>query len=384
LSINQFYYYICNNITKHITLYNFFYSIIMTSKLSALLLIPFMITACQKKAPAPAEDNNAITFQNTGNPIIKTAFTADPATLVVDDCLYLFTGHDECYEDSVGFEGQYGYNITEWLLYSTKDMQNWTDHGVILRPTDFAWAKGEAWAAQVVERDGKFYYYVTVQGEEPFNQKCIGVAVSDSPTGPYVDAIGRPLITDDMTDNGPRGWWNDIDPTVLIDDDGTAWICWGNGTCFLAKLKDNMTELDGEIEVVSLPKYVEGPWLMHRGDKYYLIYVSMGPGQETISYAIADSMAGPWQPIGDITGTAANSFTIHPAVVEFNGHWYFFYHNGVLKCNGYDGSGGRRSVCVEELFFNEDGTIKYVPQTKSGVSEIALAEKSVEVAPNSK
>lgn len=341
------------------------------NKLSALLLIPFLLSACQKKATsAPVEEDSVNTFVNTGNPLFRNAFTADPATLVVDDRLYVFTGHDECYEDSIGFEGQYGYNITEWLLYSTKNLQNWTDHGVIFKPTDFAWAKGEAWAAQAIEKGGKYYYYLTVQGNDPYNQKCIGVAVADSPTGPYADALGKPLITDDMTDNGPRGWWNDIDPTVLTDDDGTSWICWGNGSCFLAPLKDNMVELAGEIETIPLPKYVEGPWLLHRGDKYYIIYVSMGQGSETISYAMADSMKGPWEPVGEITGMAENSFTIHPAVVEFKGKWYFFYHNGTLTLGDYSGTGGRRSVCVEEMHFNEDGTIKYITQSKNGVSQI--------------
>ena len=106
-------------------------------------------------------------------------------------------------------------------VYSTKDMKTWTDHGSVLKPTDFSWGVGEAWASQVVEKDGKFYYYTTVQAGAPYNSKVVGVAVSDSPTGPFIDARGTPLITDDMTPNGPRGWWNDIDPTVFVDDDGT-------------------------------------------------------------------------------------------------------------------------------------------------------------------
>ena len=167
--------------------------------------------------------------------------------MVHDGRLYLYVGHDEFYEGQDTASGGKEFNITEWLCYSTSDMKTWIDHGSVLRPTDFKWAVGEAWASQVVEHDGKFYYYTTVQAGEPYTGKAVGVAVSDSPTGPFTDAIGRPLVSDDMTSNGERGWWNDIDPTVLIDDDGTPWLCWGNGTCFLARLKKNMIEIDGEI-----------------------------------------------------------------------------------------------------------------------------------------
>jgi len=337
-------------------------SIILSVSSFALLA---MMTSCQPKAAQTAE-SSLPTFQNQGNPLFRDAFTSDPATLVVGDTLYVFTGHDECYEDSVGFEGQYGFNLTNWLLYSTTDMQTWTSHGVIMKPTDFAYGVGEAWAAQCVAKDGKYYYYTSLQAGEPYNSKVVGVAVADAPTGPYTDALGKPLITDDMTDNGARGWWNDIDPTVLIDNAGTPWLCWGNGTCFLAKLNQDMTSLADSIKVIDLPRFVEGPWLLERDNRYYIIYVSMGAGRETISYAMSDSMEGEWTAMGEITGMADNSFTIHPAVCQFKGQWYFFYHNGNLELNGYKGAGGRRSVCVEPLTFNEDGTINPIEQTDKG------------------
>ncbi|MGN0048130.1 MAG: glycoside hydrolase family 43 protein [Bacteroides sp.] len=303
------------------------------------------------------------TFTSQGNPIVRDKFTADPATLVHDGRLYLYAGHDEYYDGQDTASGGKEFNITEWVCYSTDDMTHWTDHGSVLRPTDFKWAVGEAWASQVVERNGKFYYYTTVQAGAPFSCKAIGVAVGDTPTGPFTDALGKPLVEDKMTPNGPRGWWNDIDPTVLIDDDGQAYLCWGNGTCFLAKLKENMVELDGEIEVVELPKYVEGPWLHKRNGTYYLTYASFGDRKENIAYATASSMKGPWNYQGELTGSAENSFTIHPAVVEFKGKWYLFYHNAVLTINGKKGAIGRRSVCVDELHYNADGTMKPVTQT---------------------
>lgn len=304
------------------------------------------------------------TFVAEGNPLITDKFTADPAPMVHEGTLYLYVGHDEFYEGQDSASGGKEFNITEWLCYSTTDMKTWTDHGSVLKPTDFKWAVGEAWASQVVEKDGKFYYYTTVQAGEPFVGKAVGVAVSDTPTGPFVDAIGAPLVHDKMTDNGVRGWWNDIDPTVLIDGDD-AWLCWGNGTCFMAKLKSNMIELDGEIRVIDVPRYVEGPWLHKRNGIYYLTYAGMGQGRENIAYATATDMEGPWTYQGELTGMAENSFTIHPGIVEYNNQWYLFYHNAVLTIDGIQGAIGRRSVCVDKLYYNEDGTMKYVEQTVS-------------------
>lgn len=317
--------------------------------LLALAVVSFACAGSQKS------------FVADGNPLIKDKFTADPAPMVHNGRLYLYVGHDEYYEGQDGASGGREFNITEWLCYSTKDMKKWVDHGSVLKPTDFKWAVGEAWASQVVEKNGKFYYFTTVQAGEPFTGKAVGVAVSDSPTGPFVDAIGKPLVHDKMTDNGARGWWNDIDPTVLIEGD-EAWLCWGNGTCFMAKLKPSLTELDGEIKVINLPRFVEGPWLHKRGDLYYLTYASMGRGRETIAYATSKSMEGPWEYRGVLTGEAENSFTIHPGIIEYKDKWYLFYHNAVLTIDGIKGAIGRRSVCVEELHYNEDGTMKYVEQ----------------------
>lgn len=334
-------------------------------KLTETLFVMFMaIIACSCGGTKQAGEKQ---FTFAGNPLIRDKFTADPAPMVYDGRLYLYVGHDEFYEGQDTASGGKEFNITEWLCYSTSDMKTWTDHGSVLRPTDFKWAVGEAWASQVVEHNGKFYYYTTVQAGEPFTGKAVGVAVADSPTGPFTDAIGRPLVSDDMTSNGERGWWNDIDPTVLIDDDGTAWLCWGNGTCFLARLKDNMTEIDGEIMTLDLPQYVEGPWLHKKDGIYYLTYASMGDGRENISYATADSMGTEWKYRGELTGMAENSFTIHPGIAEFNGEWYLFYHNAVLTIDGHKGAIGRRSVCVDKLYYNPDGTMKPVEQSGGGL-----------------
>jgi beta-xylosidase len=297
------------------------------------------------------------TFTFEGNPLVRDCYTADPAPMVASDGrLYVYCGHDECFEDKPGYEGKYGFNITEWLCYSTEDMVTWTDHGVIMEPTDFSWSIGEAWASQVMEYEGKYYFFVSTQCGDP-NCKAVGVAVSDTPTGPFVDAIGRPLITDDMTDNGPRGWWNDFDPTIMVDDDGTPWLCWGNGTCFLAPLKHNLIELDGPITVLPMENYVEGPWLYKRGEHYYNVYASMGNMLETISYAMAPSVEGPWTFAGELLGEQKDSFTTHPGIIDYKGKSYLFYHGTSLSLDGYGPATGRRSICFTEIYYDQDGLI---------------------------
>lgn len=337
------------------------------------------------------QEDNTKKFELKGNPMIVDKFTADPAPMVYDGVLYLYVGHDEYYEGQNSASGGKEFNITEWLCYSTTDMKTWTDHGSVLKPTDFKWAVGEAWASQVVEKDGKFYYYTTVQAGEPYNSKTVGVAVADNPLGPFTDARGTPLITDDMTPNGPRGWWNDIDPTVFFDEEGTPWMSWGNGTCFLVKLKPNMIELDGPIQILDLPNFMEVPWLHKHNGLYYLTYASSGDEREMMHYATATDMEGTWTYRGALTGMAENSFTIHPGIIEYKGNWYLFYHNAKLTLNGIPGAIGRRSVCVDYLYYKPDGTMAYVEQTKEGITvqpkspqEVALItnpfpDESVEV-----
>jgi beta-xylosidase len=326
---------------------------IVRSVLAAALALSFAAPALAADAPG-------------SNPIIRDKFTADPAALVVGDTVYLYAGHDVSSRDT--------YVMPEWLLYSSKDMKTWTSHGVILKPTDFSWSTGDAYASQVVEKGGKYYFFATARdrGVEGGRRSAmaIGVAVSDKPTGPFVDAIGKPLITNDMTPDKMHGW-NDIDPTVFTDDDGTSWLMWGNEHCYLVKLKPNMIELDGPIRQVELPKYTEGPWLHKRGGFYYLTYASWdAPAEkaERIFYATATSIEGPWTPRGELTGFAENSSTIHPAIIDFKGKSYFFYHDGGWTIDGVKGGSYRRSVRVEPLHYNADGTIQPIKQTAEGVS----------------
>lgn len=307
-------------------------------------------------------DGEALPAVPGSNPVFRDTFTADPAPLVVGDTVYVYVGQDNA-------KGREMFTMPAWLAYSSKDMKTWTAHGEVMRPTAFSWGEADsAWASQVVQARGKFYFYVTARGDRSAPGNNIGVAVADHPLGPFSDALGRPLISDDMTPDAKRPW-EDIDPTVFIDDDGTPWMAWGNGDCYLVKLKRNMTELDGPITRLDVPHYVEGPWIYKRGALYYLVYPSMVPpeGWEQLSYATAESMTGPWTYRGLITGPAENSFTIHPGVIEFGGQWYLFYHYAGMALGGERGGLGRRAVCVEYLYHAADGSIRPVAQTAGGV-----------------
>jgi arabinoxylan arabinofuranohydrolase len=262
------------------------------------------------------------------------------------------------------------FNMREWLVYSTKDMKRWTDHGPIMRATDFKWAKKDAWASQAIQKNGKFWFYAAVEHDDTQPGKAIAVAVSDKPTGPFVDAKGAALITNNMTPKGTHSW-EDIDPTVFTDDKGTTWIAWGNRQCYIAKLKNNMIELDGPIREITPPHFEEGPWLHKRGTLYYLTYASLDRSKhrdEKISYATAPSIEGPWTYRGELAESGKYSFTIHPGIVQFRNSWYIFLHNAALTIGDQNGAIGRRAVTVEHIQYNDDGTMKPVTQTDAGVS----------------
>lgn len=288
------------------------------------------------------------------NPIIQTNYTADAASLVYKDRFYIYAGRDEATTT-----GRW-YRMHEWRIYSSEDMVNWTDHGPKLLPTDFSWASGDAWATECIYHKGKFYWYITAHHKE-LGTKAIGVAVSDSPTGPFVVAKETPLITSAMTPT--KGGFDEIDPTVFVDDDGQAYLYWGNGTCKYVKLNDDMVSFSGKIEYVDVAKYGEAPWLQKINNTYYLSYSSNSPS--TIEYATSKSATGPWKYQSRILEIVENCVTSHQAITEFKDRWYFVYHNGILP----EGGSFRRSVCIEEFTFKPDGSMPLIKPTKEGIKE---------------
>ena len=302
------------------------------------------------------------------NPIIQTNYTADPAPMVHNGTVYVYTSHDE--DETV----RNFFTMNDWRCYSTTDMVNWTDHGAVLSYKTFEWSRGDAWAGQCIYRNGKFYYYLPVNQKNGGN--AIGVAVSDSPTGPFKDAIGKPLLVG----------YGYIDPTVFIDDDSQAYLYWGNPNLWHVKLNDDMISYNQELGIVKedlkdenfgcrakkidnrTAAYEEGPWLFKRNSLYYLLYPAGGV-PEHLAYSTAKSITGPWT-YGDTIMHVikeGGAFTNHPGYIEFKGKSYLFYHNGALP----GGGGFKRSVCIESFQFNADGSIPLITPTKEGVKESA-------------
>ena len=310
-----------------------------------------------------------VTGAKAQNPFVQTWCTSDPAPMVHNGTMYVYTGHDE---DGADF-----FWMQEWRVYSTQDMVNWQDHGSPLALESFSWADDRAWASQTVERDGKFYWYICAHSKLSGGM-AIGVAVGDSPTGPFKDALGKPLFE--------NGSWDHIDPTVFIDDDDQAWLMWGNPQVYYLKLNRDMISYEGELGKLPMTEeafggpmmkerekgktykdsYVEGPWLTKRNGVYQLLYAAGGV-PEHISYSTAPSVLGPWKYAGEIMPLCdTNSFTNHCGVADYKGHSYFFYHTGKLP----QGGGFGRSVAVEEFKYNADGSFPKIMPTDEGVKPV--------------
>lgn len=280
---------------------------------------------------------------NAQRPIIQTKYTADPAPMVYNDTVFLYTTHDE--DDAEGFKMQ------DWLLYTSTDMVNWTDHGVVASLKSFDWVKRDngAWAEQVVERNGKFYMYCPIHGNG------IGVLVSNSPYGPFKDPLGKPLVWQ-------KEHWDDIDPTVFIDEDGQAYMYWGNPNCYYVKLNEDMISYSGDIvKLKETPEhYQEGPWFYKRNGHYYLAFASTCC-PEGIGYAMSDSPTGPWKTKGYIMRPTERTRGNHPGIMDYKGKSYVFGLNYDLLKLETNTHYERRSVSVAEMHYNEDGTIQEVP-----------------------
>ncbi|MDF2704795.1 MAG: putative xylosidase [Nonomuraea muscovyensis] len=311
-----------------------------TAVLGALAALGLVVASA---APAPA-----------AAPITTSVYTADPAALVVGDTLYVYTGRDEAPAGGSGFV------MREWHAFSSTDATTWTGHGARLKISDFPWAGADAWASEVEPRNGKYYWYTSINGNGP-GWMDIGVAVGDSPLGPFRDAKGGPLISDSTPGSSPLN----IDPTVFTDDDGQAYIYWGSyWGVRAAKLKPDMINLDGPVVTPQgVTNFWEAPWMFKRDGTYYLAYAANDsgcsqPNYACIRYATASNPLGPWTERGVVLDQVSST-TNHPAIVEFKGQWYMVYHNAAAP----GGGDFRRSVTLDKLSWNADGTMRKVVQT---------------------
>lgn len=306
------------------------------------------------------------------NPFIRDQFTVDPSARVFNNKVYVFPSHDIQAPKGKGLRKDW-FCMEDYHVFSSENLIKWTDHGMIVSQYDAPWIDSTSysmWAPDCIERNGKYFFYfpantneVDANGRKGFG---IGVAVADKPEGPYTP----------QKDNiqGIKG----IDPNVLIDKDGQAYIYWSQGHIFVAKLKENMLELDSEPMIIqNLPEngLKEGPWVFERNGIYYLTFPHVENKIERLEYAIGNSPIGPFKMTGVIMDESpAGCWTNHHSIIEYNKQWYLFYHHNDLSPN-FDKN---RSVRIDSLFFNADCTIQKVQPTLRGVG-LSSALSNIEI-----
>ncbi len=293
------------------------------------------------------------------NPLIMDQFTADPTARVFGDRIYVYPSHDIYCSETNGRKNW--FCMQDYHVFSSTDLQNWTDHGMILSQEDVPWGDPTAnsmWAPDAIERNGKYYFYFPnrIKGAETGEAGfTIGVAVADRPEGPFKPQ-SKPI-------EGISG----IDPNVFIDKDGQAYIYWSRNKIYGAKLTDNMLELASEPKTFTeLPQkgHIEGPFVFEREGIYYMTYPHVANNTERLEYATGKSPMGPFIHRGVIMDeSASGTWTNHHSIVKFRDQWILFYHDNDLSPD-FDKN---RSIRADSLTFTEEGLIEKVIPTYRGV-----------------
>lgn len=288
--------------------------------------------------------------------------TADPSAHVWrDGRLYLYTSHDEeCQDD---------FHMKDWRAFSSADLVSWTDHGTVLALKDLAWADNYAWAPDAAYRNGRYYLVFPagtgvkdrVHPERSTKWMGIGIAESDSPTGPFKDMIGAPLWRTPYAN----------DPSLFIDDDGTPWLYFhGMGADYqVVQLADDLRSVKGRFIQMDMGGYqpkMEGPWVFKRNGLYYF---TMPENNRTLSHYTAKSPTGPWTYRGVFMQPEHDSNN-HHSIVQYRDQWLLFYHRW-LETPGSACGKRQRHVAAEYLHFNDDGSIRPVQRTAQGVADFA-------------
>ena len=300
------------------------------------------------------------------NPLIMDQFTADPTARVFEGKIYVYPSHD--IKEPPGYKGRPKWFVMEdYHVFSSENLTDWQDHGVIVTRNDVEWADPNAyamWAPDCVFKDGKYYFFFPAMAKGGGFR--IGVAVADKPYGPF-----KLMAT---AIEGVKG----IDPGVLIDQDGSAYLFYSMDKIFVAKLKPNMTEIEGEPKVIdNLPKkgLQEGPFVFERNGVYYLTYPHVANKIERLEYATSTSPMGPFKWTGVILDESASGcWTVHHSILEYQGQWYLFYHDRDLSPS-FDKN---RSIRADKLFFEADGTIRKVIPTLRGVG-LVKADSDIQI-----
>ncbi len=306
------------------------------------------------------------------NPIIRDQFTADPSARIFNGKVYLFPSHDIKAPEGKNLRKDW-FCMADYHVFSSDNLTDWTDHGVIVSQEKVPWVDSTTysmWAPDCIERNGKYYFYFpankNIAGPNGRKGFGIGVAVADKPEGPYIPQP-EPI----------KGIFG-IDPNILIDKDGQAYIYYSMGNIFVAKLKENMLELDSEpVAIPDLPSkgLKEGPWTFERNGIYYLTFPHVENKIERLEYAMGNSPMGPFKMTGVIMDESPlNCWTNHQSFIEKDGQWYLFYHQNEMSPK-FDKN---RSACIDSMFFNADGTIQKVTPTFRGVG-LTNAKGKIEI-----
>ena len=303
------------------------------------------------------------------NPFILNQYTADPTARVFGNRLYVYPSHDILSSKGKGVIGW--FCMEDYHVFSSENLTDWTDHGVIVSQNKVKWVDSTSycmWAPDCIFRNGKYYFYFPTRANDTINSKgfTIGVAISDKPYGPF---IPQPKPIDKV---------HGIDPNVFIDKDGQAYLYWASGKIYVAKLKENMLELASEVqEPVGFPQtgLVEGPFLFEKNGIYYMTYPHVKNKIERLEYAISNSPIGPFNYAGVLMDESPTGcWTNHQSIVAFKNQWYLFYHHNDMSPK-FDKN---RSIRVDSLFFNNDGTIRKVIPTLRGVG-LTNASKKIQI-----
>ena len=302
------------------------------------------------------------------NPIIRNQFTADPSARVFEGKVYLYPSHDILANKERGRIGW--FCMEDYHVFSSANLTDWIDHGVIVSQNEVPWVDSTSysmWAPDCIYRNGKYYFYFPAMSKNKeirFGMR-IGVAVSEKPSGPF---IPQPEPIKNV---------HGIDPNIFIDKDGQAYLYWAARNIYVAKLKENMLELASEPKVIEgLPDkgLKEGPFIFERNGIYYLTYPHVQDKTERLEYATSNNPIGPFKVTGVIMDESPECWTNHQSIIEYKSQWYLFYHHNDLSPH-FDKN---RSVRIDSLFFNEDGTIKKVTPTLRGVG-ITYALKEIQI-----
>lgn len=295
-------------------------------------------------------------------PLVSYRYLADPGALVYNGRVYLYCSNDD--ENPV--EG--GYEMKSIVCVSSNDLKNWTDHGVVFQvPRDASWA-GKSWAPSPVVRDGKFYLYFGNGGNG------IGVVTSDSPTGPFIDPNGKSLVSSETPGVLPaENMWL-FDPMTFVDDDGQAYMYFGgNGenNMRVIKLNKDMISVNGAASAFKVPYFFEASWMHKNNGKYYFSYSTNPKNGMRIDYMMSDNPLTGFTYAGVMSPQPPkNSNNNHHSVFQFNGNCYQAYHNRIVAVESGIPAGYRRNLCIDQIFHNEDHTIKTMVNTVDGLGQI--------------